>query len=58
MIYGICTVGGYDADLGEYAGSDRLGTGYRQGDILFNMECCKILWLRNNEPHGTGYIEL
>ena len=27
MIYGICTVGGYDADLGEYAGSDRLGTG-------------------------------
>ena len=39
MIYGICTVGGYDADLGEYAGSDRLGTGYRQGDILFNMEC-------------------
>ena len=41
MIYGICTVGGYDADLGEYAGSDRLGTGYRQGDILFNMECCK-----------------
>lgn len=29
MIYGICTVGGYDADLGEYAGSDRLGTGYR-----------------------------
>ena len=41
MIYGICTVGGYDADLGEYAGSARLGTGYRQGDILFNMECCK-----------------
>lgn len=41
MIYGICTVGGYDADLGEYAGSDRLGTGYQQGDILFNMECCK-----------------
>ena len=41
MIYGICTVGGYDAALGEYAGSDRLGTGYRQGDILFNMECCK-----------------
>lgn len=30
-----------------------------KGDILFNMECCKkILWLRNNEPHGTGYIEL
>ena len=26
MIYGICTVGGYDADHGEYAGSDRLGT--------------------------------
>ncbi len=25
MIYGICTVGGYDADLGEYAGSDPPG---------------------------------
>ena len=26
-IYGICIVGGYDADNDEYAGSDRLGAG-------------------------------
>lgn len=26
-IYGICAVSGYDADHGEYAGGDRLGTG-------------------------------
>lgn len=58
MIYGICTVGGYDADSVNMPEVTAWAQDTGKVTYYSTWSAAKILWLRNNEPHGTGYIEL